>query len=85
MKPQPQAYGGSVSYSSTVECEEMNDFGVMGQDVSQIHIKNQTNTLRMYNYGVPNTHKVLLCLLNWNGRMYGHGRDLKTGTSVQVD
>lgn len=50
---------------STVECEEINDFGVKGRDMSQIHINNQTNTLRMHKCGGSKTHKVLLCFHNW--------------------
>lgn len=34
----------------------MNDFEVKGQDASQIHINNQTNTSRMHNCGGSKTH-----------------------------
>ena len=87
MKPQPQSvlcYMSQASIRSTMECEEINDLRVRGQDVSQIHINRRTNTLRMCDYGVTQTHKVLLCLHNWNESMYGQGRDLKTNTGISV-
>lgn len=65
----------------TMECEEMNDSRVMGRDVSQIHINNQTNTLRMHNCGMSKTYKVLLCLHNWTESIWSWQRPYtSTGT-----
>lgn len=84
MKPQPQS---AVSYveafiRSTVECEEMNDSGVKGRDMSQIHINNQMNTLRMHNcVRVQNTQSPLLSpQLDWKCARPGHRPQTSAGT-----
>lgn len=59
MKPQPQS-----AERSTVECEEMNDFGVEGRDMSQIHIHNQMDTLTMSKSSSVFTTPVKVCVDN---------------------
>lgn len=73
------AMWGRAFINPAVECREINDFRVKGHRVSQIHINNQTNSLRTRDCAMSKTHSLLLllCLHNWTESIYDHSRDLR--------
>lgn len=73
------AMWGRAFINLAVECAEINDFRVKSHRVSQIHINNQTNSLRTRNCAMSKTHSLLLllCLHNWTESIYDHSRDLR--------